>query len=68
LEAAGYSKVRWGINIWNDPNAVAMFNGAILDGVVGRENMAPRYFHPMPVTVIDQSKDKVTNGYGLPNN
>lgn len=68
LEADGYSKVKWGINIWNDPNAVAMFNGAILDGVVGRENMAPRYFHPMPVTVIDQSKGNVTNGYGLPNN
>ncbi|MEA5128479.1 MAG: RagB/SusD family nutrient uptake outer membrane protein [Proteiniphilum sp.] len=68
LEADGYTKVNWGINVWNDVNAVAMFNGAILDGVVGRENMAPRYFHPMPVTVIDQSKGKVTNGYGLPNN
>jgi len=68
LEADGYTKVKWGINVWNDPNAVAMFNGAILDGIVGRENMAPRYFHPMPVTVIDQSKGNVTNGYGLPNN
>ncbi|MCD8167599.1 MAG: RagB/SusD family nutrient uptake outer membrane protein [Bacteroides sp.] len=68
LEADGYTKVNWGINIWNDPNAKAMFNGAILDGVVGRENLAPRYFHPMPITVIDQSKGKVTNGYGLPNN
>lgn len=68
LEADGYKKTNWGINVWNDPNAVAMFNGAILDGVVGRENMAPRYFHPMPVTVIDQSKGNVTNGYGLPNN
>jgi hypothetical protein len=66
LEADGYKKVNWGINVWNDANAKAMFNAAILDGVVGRENQAPRYFHPMPVTVIDQSKGKVTNGYGLP--
>ncbi len=66
LEADGYTKVKWGINVWNDANAKAMFSAAILDGVVGRENQAPRYFHPMPVTVIDQSKGNVTNGYGLP--
>jgi hypothetical protein len=66
LEADGYTKVKWGINIWNDVNAKAMFNAAILDGVVGRENQAPRYYHPLPVTVIDQSKGNVTNGYGLP--
>lgn len=68
LEADGYTKVNWGITIWNNPNAKAMFNAAILDGIVGRENLAPRYFHPMPLTVIDQSKGNVTNGYGLPNN
>lgn len=66
LEADGYTKVEWGKKIWNDANAKAMLNAAILDGVVGRENNAPRYFHPMPLTVIDQSKGKVTNGYGLP--
>lgn len=66
LEADGYRRVNWGINVWNDVNAKAMFNAAILDGVEGRENRAPRYFHPLPVTVIDQSKGKVTNGYGLP--
>ena len=67
LEADGYKKVDWGIRTWSDPNAKAMLNAAILDGVVGRENAAPRYFHPMPLTLIDQSKGKVTNGYGLPN-
>lgn len=69
LEADGYTKVRWGINIWStegNSTAPAMYNAAILDGVVGREDKAPRYFHPMPVTVIDQSKGRVTNGYGLP--
>ncbi len=68
LEADGYTRVDWGITLWNDQNSRAMLDGAILDGVVGRENLAPRYFHCMPVTVIDQSKGNVTNGYGLPNN
>ena len=68
LEAGGYAKVEWGRKVWNDANAKAMLNAAILDGVVGRESSAPRYYHPMPLTVIDQSKGNVTNGYGLPNN
>ena len=67
LKADGYTQVEWGRKIWNDANAKAMLNAAILDGVVGRETSAPRYFHPLPLTVIDQSKGKVTNGYGLPN-
>jgi hypothetical protein len=67
LKADGYTQVEWGRKVWNDANAKAMLNAAILDGVVGRETSAPRYFHPMPLTVIDQSKGKVTNGYGLPN-
>lgn len=67
LEADGYTKVKWGINVWENLNAKGMFS-AILDGVESRENLAPRYFHPMPLTVIDQSNGKVTNGYKLPNN
>ena len=67
LQAEGYAKVEWGRKVWNDANAKAMLNAAILDGVVGRENSAPRYFHAIPLTVIDQSKGQVTNGYGLPN-
>jgi hypothetical protein len=60
--------VNWGIQVWSNATVKAMLNAAILDGVVGRENSAPRYFHPIPLTVIDQSKGNVTNGYGLPNN
>lgn len=67
LEADGYVKTDWAIKMLQGTNP-AMYKAAILDGVVGRENMAPRYYHPMPLTVIDQSKGKVTNGYGLPNN
>ena len=67
LVADGYTRVNWGIQIWSNATVKAMLNAAILDGVVGRENSAPRYFHPIPLTVIDQSKGNVTNGYGLPN-
>lgn len=67
LEADGYVRTNWGITISAGTNP-AMYRAAILDGVVGRENLAPRYFHPIPLTVIDQSKGKVRNGYGLPNN
>jgi len=67
LKADKYTRVNWGITVWNDANAAAMLNAAILDGVVGRENSAPRYYHPIPFVTIDQSKGKVTNGYGLPN-
>ncbi|WP_262249793.1 RagB/SusD family nutrient uptake outer membrane protein [Parapedobacter soli] len=67
LEADGYQKTDWGIKIGEGTNP-DMYRAAILDGVVGRENLAPRYFHAIPLTVIDQSKGKVTNGYGLPNN
>ncbi len=66
LVADGYTRADWGIKIWNDANAKAMLDGAILNGVVGRESKAPRYFHPLPITVLDQSKGKVTNGYELP--
>ncbi|TJZ61768.1 RagB/SusD family nutrient uptake outer membrane protein [Sphingobacterium olei] len=66
LVADGYTRVNWGIAINSGTNP-AMYRAAILDGVVGRETNAPRYYHPMPLTVIDQSKGKVTNGYGLPN-
>lgn len=65
LEADGYVRTAWGISILSGTNPT-MYRAAILDGVVGRENQAPRYFHPMPLTVIDQSKGKVRNGYGLP--
>ena len=67
LEADGYVKQTWGIDIWSVQNNRNMFDGNIFSGIVGRENKAPRYYHPMPLTVIDQSKGTVTNGYGLPN-
>lgn len=67
LEANGYVKTDWAVKMLQGTNPT-MYRAAILDGVVGRENLAPRYFHPMPLTVIDQSKGKVRNGYGLPNN
>jgi len=67
LVADGYVRQNWGIDIWNVQNNRNMFDVNIFSGIVGRENKAPRYYHPMPLVVIDQSKGKVTNGYGLPN-
>jgi len=69
LEADGYTRVNWGINIvsnWDVSEKESIYNKHILDGVVGREDKAPRYFFPLPATVLDLSKGTVTNGYGLP--
>ena len=66
LVADGYVRQNWGIDVWNVQNNKNMFDVNIFSGIVGRENKAPRYYHPMPLTVIDQSKGTVTNGYGLP--
>jgi hypothetical protein len=66
LEADGYEKRNWGINILTDVDEGRDIYDRILDGVKDRENKAPRYFHPMPLTVISQSKGKVTNGYDMP--
>jgi hypothetical protein len=73
LEADGYTKANWGINILGDVDGgrniydLHILDGVVRDGTAARLNKAPRYFHPMPLTVIDQSKGKVTNGFGLPN-
>ena len=61
------------VDIWDRKRIIfyttflMLLSSAILDGVVGRETSAPRYFHAIPFTVIDQSKGNVSNGYGLPN-
>ena len=67
LVADGYTRVNWGISILNTIDGGENFYiESVLYGVVGREDKAPRYFHAIPKTVIDQSGGKVTNGYGLP--
>lgn len=63
LEAEGYTKQAWGAEIVNQQTTI--FDRNILSGL-GESGAAPRYYHPIPFEVLNQSKGKVTNGYGLP--
>ena len=46
-------------------NKNTIYDRNILSGL-GESGAAPRYFHPLPFEVINQSDGNVTNGYGLP--
>lgn len=63
LVADGYARVNWGVTIVANKSTV--YDRNILSGI-GTQNAAPRYYHPIPFATISQSKGKVTNGYGLP--
>lgn len=63
LEKDGYKKTNWGIDIIAQKNT--LFDRNVLSGL-GEEGAAPRYYHPIPFETLNQSKGKVTNGYGLP--
>lgn len=63
LEADGYTRQNWGVTIVENRNTI--YDRNILSGI-GDAGAAPRYYHPIPFATISQSKGKVTNGYGLP--
>ena len=63
LEADGYAKTDWGIEIVKQKGT--LYDRNVLSGL-GNEGAAPRYYHPIPFETLNQSKGKVTNGYGLP--
>ncbi|MCR5361182.1 MAG: RagB/SusD family nutrient uptake outer membrane protein [Bacteroidales bacterium] len=63
LEADGYVRQDWGVEIVKQRKTI--FDRNILGGL-GTEGNAPRYYHPIPLETITQSKGQVTNGYGLP--
>lgn len=63
LKADGYTKTNWGIDIVAQKNG--LFDRNVLSGL-GEIGAAPRYYHPIPFETLNQSKGKVTNGYGLP--
>lgn len=63
LEEEGYTKTNWGVDIVAQKNT--LFDRNILSGL-GDDGAAPRYYHPIPFETLNQSKGKVTNGYGLP--
>ena len=65
LVSQGYVKTNWGFNIVNTPAAIAAYDRNILSGITS-PNDPPRYYWPIPSETINNSKGKVTNGYGLP--
>jgi hypothetical protein len=62
LQAAGYVKTNWAIDLTNN---VASYQRNILSGITTAGD-PPRYYWPIPSETINKSKGKVTNGYGLP--
>lgn len=61
LQAAGYVKTKWGIDIVNN---YASYKTNILSGITSAGD-PPRYYWPIPFETISKSNGKVTNGYGL---
>ncbi len=62
LEADGYSKTDWAINMVNQKDQLWDYN--MLSGI----DLAsvPLYYHPIPLETLRKSGGHVTNGYGLP--
>ena len=63
LEAAGYKKTDWGIDMVKEKANLWDYN--MLSGI--DYCSVPMIYHPLPLTTIQQSKGQITNGYGLPN-
>lgn len=62
LIADGYTKTDWGVTLVANKEHYADLN--LLKGVEAG-NVPPRYYWPIPVEVLTQSKGTITNGYGL---
>ena len=61
LQAAGYTKTNWGIDM---ANALTVYQRNILSGITAAGD-PPRIYWPIPSETISKSKGKITNGYGL---
>ncbi|QKJ30684.1 RagB/SusD family nutrient uptake outer membrane protein [Mucilaginibacter mali] len=61
LQAAGYTKTNWGVDM---ANAVTVYQRNILSGITSAGD-PPRIYWPIPSETLSKSKGKVTNGYGL---
>lgn len=62
LIADGYKQTDWGITLVVNKDHYTDTN--LLKGVAAG-NVPPRYYWPIPVEVLSQSKGAITNGYGL---
>ncbi|MBQ9660062.1 MAG: RagB/SusD family nutrient uptake outer membrane protein [Bacteroidales bacterium] len=58
----GYKCADWAIKMVSEQGTLWDYN--MLSGIELSD--VPFYFHPIPRETLDQSKGKVTNGYGLP--
>jgi hypothetical protein len=61
LQAQGYVKTNWGIDM---ANATTVYQRNILSGITSAGD-PPRIYWPIPSETISKSKGMVTNGYGL---
>lgn len=61
LQATGYIKTNWGIDM---ANALTVYQRNILSGITSAGD-PPRYYWPIPSETLSKSKGKITNGYGL---
>ncbi len=62
LESEGYTRTDWGKTLADN---IDIFLSNMLPGITSPTSV-PCYFWPIPYETISQSKGKVTNGYGLP--
>lgn len=62
LEADGYEKTSWGIDIVTYSDHYC--NSNLLSGVASGD-VAPRYYWALPSEIITSSNGNVTNGYGM---
>ncbi|MBW4888419.1 RagB/SusD family nutrient uptake outer membrane protein [Mucilaginibacter sp. HMF5004] len=62
LVLQGYVKTNWGVDL---VTGYADYQRNILSGIT-TANDPPRYYWPIPFSTISQSKGKISNGYGLP--
>jgi hypothetical protein len=62
LIADGYKAVEWGIQLIQSE---ATYKENVLSGITSA-TVPPIYYWPIPYETLSQSKGKITNGYGLP--
>lgn len=62
LEQEGYVRTAWGSTLAEN---IDIYLSNILPGITSKESV-PCYYWAIPYETISQSKGKVTNGYGLP--
>lgn len=63
LEADGYVKTNWAIDMIDEKNS-GLWDYNMLSGI--ENTMVPLHYHPLSAETIKQSNGNITNGYDLP--